>query len=141
MMNYKVENGSMFIPELHDAELTGMRHDAKGETIELVFRKPDGQCSSILLNGIVQFRCTDFGLQNVVFELIVNGVNETLSEDEIRSHVIWMSITDSREQLANPVEIEAIVKLVSMDKLLLIVLMPSWGAQVVATTKDISWLG
>lgn len=139
-MNYTVENGSMCVPELHDAELTGMRHDGKNGTVELVFCKPGGQCCSILLNGIVQFRCTDFGLQNVVFELIVNGANETLSEDQIRSHVTWLSTTDSREQLASPAEIEAIVKLVLMDELSLVVLMPSWGAQVVATSKDVSWL-
>lgn len=138
-MNYKAKSSGMSAPELHDAELIGIRHDEKDGTVELAFRKPDGQSAKILLIGVVQFRCTDFGLQNVVFQLVVTGANEAVSGDEIRSHVAWMSTADNKEELASGAEIEAVVKLVKTDKLLLVVLTPSWGAQVVATAKDIFW--
>jgi hypothetical protein len=129
----------MSAPELHDAELSGIRHDAAAKTVECVFRRPGGQYSTLVLEEIEQFRCTDFGRQNVVLQLIVHGVNETLLEDELRSHVAWMSATADGEQLANPAEIDAVVKRVLSGVLLLIVLVPSWGAQLTATANRISW--
>jgi hypothetical protein len=134
-MNYKT---NIIAPELHDAQLNGVLRDALAQTVDLVFMKADGQYVTVVLSEVAQFRCTDFGLQNVVFQFIVQDVNETLTESEIKSKVTWMFTNDSGELLANATEIEAVVRLVMTGKILLIVLTPSWGAQLVATAKGIS---
>lgn len=126
------------VPELHDAELISLRYEEKTKTIELVFIGADAQYATLILNEVRQFRCTDFGLQNVVFELVIHGVNEVLTENAIRSNVVWMFTNDSREQLANSAEIEAVVQLVLEKRILLIVMTPSWGAQIVATADRTS---
>jgi hypothetical protein len=128
---------STVIPELHDAELIDMRHDSESKTIELRFLGVDKQYVAFTLSGIEQFRCTDFGLQNVVFQLAVHGVNEVLTESEINSNLAWMFTNNSGEKLATDAEIESIGKLVMSEKILIVVLTPSCGAQLVAVTKGI----
>lgn len=128
---------NIVIPELHDAELIDMCHDSKSKTIELRFIGTDGQHVNFILSGIKQFRCTDFGLQNVVFQLVVHGINEVLTESEINSNLVWMFTNDSREILATTAEIDSIVELVMTKKNLMVVLTPSCGAQLVAITDSI----
>lgn len=134
-MNYKK---NIIAPELHDAQLNGVRRDEATQTVELVFLKADGQYLTVVLSEVSQFRCTDFGLQNVVFQFIVQGANESLTESEIKFKVVWMLTNDSNELLANDSEIDTIVRLVMGGEILLVVLTPSWGAQLVATVKGIS---
>ncbi len=128
---------STVIPELHDAELIEMRHDSKSKTMELRFLDAGEQPVDLTLSQIKQFRCTDFGLQNVVFQFVVHGVNEALTESEINSNLTWMYTNDSREILATTEEIDSIVELVMKREVLMVVLTPSFGAQFVAITNDI----
>jgi hypothetical protein len=130
----------MLIPDLHDAALFAIRHDATAKTLECVFLKPTGQHSTLVLDEVKQFRCTDFGMQNVVLRLVVHGANRTLSEDELRSHISWISATTDGEQLTSPAEIDDVIKRVAANELVLIVLVPSWGAELAATARKVSWL-
>lgn len=126
------------VTELHDAELISLRHETKTKTVELIFLTTDAQYLTFVLHGVTQLRCTDFGLQNVVFQLNIHGVNEVLTENTIRSNVVWLFANDSGEQLANFAEIEAVVQQVLERRVLLIVMTPSWGAQIVALAERIS---
>jgi hypothetical protein len=125
---------------LHDAELFAIRHDGTAKTLECVFRQPTGKQSTLVLDAVEQLRCTDFGMQNVVLQLIVHGANQTLSKDELRSHISWMSETSDGAQLKSPAQIDKILNRVVANDLVLIVLIPSWGAELTATASSISWL-
>lgn len=122
--------------DLHDAELYGLRHDADGQTVECVFRTADGQDAVLLLSGVTKFRCTDFGLQNVVLELVSTAWQE-VGLDDLRSHISWLSSTADDEQLVGADELEATVREVVAGKLQCVFLVPSWGAQLGATAAKV----
>ena len=126
------------ISDLHDAELYALRHDVDAGTVQCVFRTAEGRDSVLLLSGITQFRCTDFGLQNVVLEL-VGTPWQALELEELRSYVSWLSSTTDGEQVANPDAIEQSVQGVLEGKAHCVFLIPSWGAQLGAIAAKVEW--
>lgn len=126
------------IPNLHDAELYAVRHDSSGDTVQCVFSTPEGVDAVLLLGGVTKFRCTDFGLQNVVLELVGTPWQE-LDPEKLRSYVSWLSGTTDGEQLAEPEEIGLIVREVLEGKAHCVFLIPSWGCQLGAITAKVEW--
>lgn len=126
------------IPNLHDAELYALRHDSNAGTVQCVFRTGDGQDAVLLLSGVTKFRCTDFGLQNVVLELVGTAWQEVAPED-LRSYVGWLSTTTEGEQLAKPEEIELTVRDVLEGRLQCVFMIPSWGSQLGAIAAKVEW--
>ncbi len=135
----KIEANSKPIPDLHDAELYAIRHNTESCTVECVFRKVDGHDLTLTLTGIERFRCSDFGLQNVVLELIVIDTTRRPTQDELRGHLQWISATSDGGSLLSAQEVEAAVQNVLDGKYVLVSLIPSWGAQVRALAKGIDW--
>lgn len=135
----KMKANSKPIPDLHDAELYAVRHDTESCTVECVFRKVDGHDLTLTLTGIERFRCSDFGLQNVVLELIVIDMTGRPTQDELRRHLQWISATSDGESLLSAQEIESSVQSVLDGKYVLVTLIPSWGAQICALAKGIDW--
>lgn len=125
--------------ELHDAELYAVRHDATSGTVECIFRKVDGFDLTLSLTGIERFRCSDFGLQNVVLELIVIDTTRRATQEEVRGHLQWISTTSDGENLSSAKEIETAVQNVLDGKYVLVSLTPSWGAQMCALAKGVDW--
>lgn len=115
------------IPNLHDAELYAVRHDSNGDTVQCVFSTPAGGNAVLLLRGVTKFRCTDFGLQNVVLELVGTPWQE-LNAEKLRAYVSWLSGTTDGEQLAKPEETELIVREVLEGRAHCVFLIPSWVA-------------
>jgi hypothetical protein len=126
------------IPNLHDAELYALRHDSNVGTVQCVFRTGEGQDAVLLLSGVAKFRCTDFGLQNVVLELVSTAWQEVDPED-LRSYVGWLSATTDGEQLAKPEEIALTVQDVLEGRSHCVFLIPSWGSQLGAIAARVEW--
>lgn len=126
------------IIDVHDAELYALRHDASAGTVQCVFRSAEGQEAVLLLSGISKFRCTDFGLQNVVLELVSTAWQE-VSPDDLRSYVAWLFTTADGEQLAKADELELVVQDVVERRSQCLFLIPSWGAQLGAIAARIEW--
>jgi hypothetical protein len=135
----KMEANPKPIPDLHDAELYAVRHDTASCTVECVLRKVDGHDLTLTLTGIERFRCSDFGLQNVVLELIVIDTTRRPTQDEIRGHLQWISATSDGESLLGAKEIETAVQNVLDGKYVLVSMTPSWGAQMCALAKGVDW--
>ncbi len=124
---------------LHDAELFAIRNDPGSSEVEFVFRKVDGCDSTLLLTGVQRFRCSDFGLQNVVLQLVVFDPKQQPTLDEIRQHVQWISTTSDGERVSTELEIETAAQDVLEGRVVLVRLIPSWGAQAGALAKSIGW--
>lgn len=135
----QVKFNSKPLPELHDAELYAVRHEVASNAVECIFRKADGYDLTVSLAGVERFRCTDFGLQNVVLELIVIDATDRSKEGELRGHLQWISATSDGENLAKAQEIETAVQNVLDGKYILVSLIPSWGAQICALAKGLDW--
>lgn len=126
------------IPDLHDAELYALRHDMDAGTVQCMFRTAESRDSVLLLSGITQFRCTDFGLQNVVLEL-VGTPWQAVELAELRSYVGWLFSTTDGDQLAKPDAIEQTAQEVAEGKAHCVFLIPSWGAQLGAIAAKVEW--
>lgn len=124
------------VPDLHDAELYGLRHDAGAQAVQCVFRTAEGKDTVLLLRGVTKFRCTDFGLQNVVLELVCTAW-QAISLDDLRRQISWLLSTSDGEQLASAAELEVVVQEVLAGRLQCVFLIPSWGAQIVATAAQV----
>lgn len=123
---------------LHDAELYALRHDLSDDAVECVFRTTEGRDAVLLMSGVTRFRCTDFGLQNVVLEL-VGAPWQDMHPEKLRSYVSWLSTTTDGEQLTMPEEIELIVRDVLEGRSHRVFLIPSWGCQLGAIASKVEW--
>ena len=122
--------------DLHDAELYCLRHDAAGEIVQCMFRTSEQQDAVLLLSGVTMFRCADFGLQNVVLELVSTAWQD-VGLDVLRSQISWLSSTADGEQLSSADELEAVVQEIAVGRLQCVFLVPSWGAQLCATANKV----
>jgi hypothetical protein len=115
----------------HDAELRSVVHRASTELLELGFEKTDGRLVTVFLPGVQAFRVTDMRTQNVVSRLLVHGDNVRFSNDELVDRIGWMSRTCEGEQLLEAAVVMALVRKVTSGECLLLVLEPSWGAEMI----------
>ena len=122
----------------HDAELRQISHLENANRIELKFEKPDGHFAVVSLLGIVAFRVVDFRLQNVVSRLLVHGSNLQLTHAELYERVDWISRTVEGEKLSDVGEVNKLVEKVKSSELSLLILEPSWGAEMIGIAKEIS---
>jgi hypothetical protein len=126
------------IPNMHDAELHALHHDPITETIQCTFRTAENQQIALVLSGVKKFRCTDFGLQNVVLDLLSTAWQKSDTID-LQSHVSWLSMNEAGDQLANPEEIEQTIQSIVSGKLQALFLIPSWGSQLGAVASAVQW--
>lgn len=124
------------IPDMHDAELYALCHDLSIGSVRCLFRTSEGQEAVLLLSGVSKFRCTDFGLQNVVLELVSTAWQEVAPEN-LHSYVSWLSVTAEGEQLASAEDIELTVRNVLEGSAHCVFLIPSWGSQLGAIVKKV----
>lgn len=133
MIMENVERLSTF----HDAELRQISHIADVNRLELGFEKADGQFVVISLRGLVAFRVVDFGLQNVVSMLLVQGFNLKLTKPELVDRVGWISNNCDGDQLSDLATVNTLVQRVDSGELLLFILEPSWGAEMIVLAEKI----
>ena len=127
------------IPQLHDAELVGLNRDGPAGAIECSFRCPvDGKVATLRLLGVQSFRCTDFGLQNVVLEtVIISGEGSDVRE--LERHLRWIATTSDNEFLTNSDQLARTLQAIESGRLVLVVIIPSWGAQLAAVARNVEW--
>jgi hypothetical protein len=128
------------LSDLHDAELRGVHHDPSKQTIECSFANEDGSFAKMILSGVERFRFTDFGVQNVVLRMLVADSIHHLTEADIRGHISWISSTSDGEQLRAQDDIDSDVRRVLAGNAMLMILVPSWGAQFAAIALDAAWI-
>lgn len=94
----------------------------------------------LMFSGIRAFRASDFGLQNVVSRALLS-TSHRFSTNEIRDYVQWAhSQHDYKASLVdqNVAEIDAAI---SRDELVLFVIEPSVGAEIVVLCEKIQVVG
>jgi hypothetical protein len=125
--------------DLHDAELHALHHDSKFDVLECAFRTSSGDEVVLALQGATRFRCTDFGRQNVVLELIVVSSAEDMSREMLFSNLKWMASTSEDELLSSRQEIDEEVNQVLKGAKCCVILIPSWGARLIALASGVEW--
>lgn len=129
--------------DLRGAELYALRKDSFAKTVHCAFRIADGSDAVLLLSGVTQLRCTDFGTKNVVFEL-VGTPWEKLDPLSLLAYVNWFFGATESEHLVKPEEFESVMRDLLEGRSHGVFLIPSLGGQLgaVATKVELQrWVG
>lgn len=113
----------------HDAELNGIdTSDSSG--ITLWFAMVGGQRSMLKLTGREFFRVSDYFGQNVVSRLLIFA-NECADDVYIAERLRWATSSSDSGSFLSSEKMDEIIKKIRLGSLKLLVLEPSWGAEVV----------
>lgn len=119
----------------HDAELKSIDNEKSGQIV-LLFRTPDGGSKSITLEGVRFFRLSDFVTQNVVSRLLIFR-GPDIDIPEVSERLKWAtSRSDMDSFLSDEKLIETITEIQTSEYGLLVI-EPSWGAELVVLFKEI----
>lgn len=120
----------------HDAELTGLHVSRIQKTVSLTFRLVGGQTKTITLINVAQFRATDFILQNVVSRLRISSQSRIPRDQAI----FWIKFSSSladTDTFMSDSQINQLVEKIDAGGMILFVLEPSFGAELVAVCESI----
>lgn len=106
------------LAELHDAHLVGITY-VPGAEIRLEFRTVSSKPSSILLTGVVHFFCTGMLEGNIVESVEIIDADDVSTDD-----LAYFVEKEGRGQ-----SVEALRKKVAANKLITVLLSPSYGAE------------
>jgi hypothetical protein len=124
-----------WLRNFHDAKLRHILHIADINCLELGFEIDNGKLVTISLHGLVNFRVVDFCIQNVVSGLFIQSVNLKLSRNELIDRIWWMLSNCDGDLLTDEVTVNILTQRVELNNLLLFILEPSWGAEVIVLAE------
>lgn len=126
----------MVIDAYHDAELKSVDcRDSACLVLQLALR--DGLSRVLMLHKPQIFRITDFVSQNVVSRLhIISG--EQVDEDFVVENLTWASRQRDFASFLQVQVIEDILEKIKQRERSLLVIEPSWGAEVVVLFAHMS---
>ena len=124
--------------DLHDAELVGVQHRREFRTLALSIVCASGEHAEFFFEGVRQFRLVDYGTQNVALRVMWTPESD-LDQSEIARWLSWIFTTAEGENLLNAEKRESLLRAVVAGDLLLVIWLPSWGAQaaVIAEKSEI----
>ncbi|WP_109483568.1 hypothetical protein [Paraburkholderia sp. C35] len=113
----------------HDAEVVGLSYARADRVARIDFALVDGE-AGLLFSGVLALRVSDFGLQNVVSRVLLS-TDHHFSIDATRDHVRWACSQHDYQASLTDQKIAAIEEALSQRELLLFVIEPSAGAEIV----------
>jgi hypothetical protein len=123
--------------EFHDAELVAIEIDRHAKSLMLRFASGSSATKTIGLSGVSHFRAVDLITQNVVSRIIVSSLDKLSSEDS-RRWIGWVTSLSDNASFATDQQILDIEQRISQGELTLLVIEPSWGAEIVIIAKSYS---
>jgi hypothetical protein len=123
--------------EFHDAELIAIELDRQAKLMALRFILPNRHIKIIRLEGVSHLRANDIVSQNVVSRVLVSS-NNKFSADEISHWTKWVTTLTDTSSFATEDQLAMIQEQISQSQYFLLVLEPSWGAEIVVIAKSYS---
>lgn len=121
----------------HDAEMIALEVDRHARSVTLRFVLPDKGVRIVELGSVSHFRANDVIGQNVVSRMLVSS-NGDFSPGDLLRWIRWVTSLDGTGPFATDEQIEAIRRQVEEGQLLLVVLEPSWGAELAVLAEAYS---
>jgi len=113
----------------HDAELNGL-DTSDSFNVTLWFAMVGGQRSVLKLMRCEFFRVSDYRRQNVVSRLLIFA-NEGVDDVYIAERLRWATSSSDSSSFLSSEKVDEIIKKIHLGSLKLLVLEPSWGAEIV----------
>ncbi|WP_333678090.1 hypothetical protein [Dyella sp.] len=130
-MSYEQING------YHDAALKGIEAGEAPRSLALSFVLEDGQQKTLTLHGCEIFRINDFVNQNVVSRLLLFRGSE-IDTAMVAEKLQWASSQSDTHSFLKPERLDELLAKIKAGALSLLVLEPSWGAEVAALFTHMS---
>ncbi|MXN80150.1 hypothetical protein GR157_36245 [Burkholderia sp. 4701] len=121
----------------HDAEIGGIAYTRALRSVLLSLEQPGGKEAQLLFSGVRAFRVNDYGLENVVSRTLVS-TSRKFSREEIRDYVQWAQSEHNFKAPLTEARTKEIEAALSRGKLLLFVVEPSVGAEIVILCAGVS---
>lgn len=128
-MNVRIVSG------YHDAELKGV-DSSDARSVVLSFCLQDGQKKSLKLNNCEFFRVNDFVSQNVVSRLLIYQ-GQDIDKLSVIEKLEWATSLCDTSSFLGEERLDDIVAKMQRGECSLLVLEPSWGAELVVLFGDI----
>jgi len=122
--------------KFHDANLYAIHSEIDAKIIRCNFFICDGKKVSLTMRGVDEFRCDDFGLQNIVWD-IVSTVWGRITEEDLKSYIEWIFRDSEWEERMIKKNVDLTLKKIISNELHCIFLIPSCGAQLAAIAQEI----
>ncbi|TWB82613.1 hypothetical protein FBZ87_101321 [Nitrospirillum amazonense] len=120
----------------HDAELIGVGWDPVDATLILEFmREGRKEKKAIRFSGVVEFRLVDFINQNVVHDVKIFSGQDEVAEN-LTHFIKWMLTLSDGAEFSETETINDYVSKIRKSEILLCVLNPSWGCDVVVAARE-----
>jgi hypothetical protein len=120
----------------HDAEIFGVtKGDAPGDLI-FAMKLEDGTKKTLTFGGCEMFRIVDFTSQNIVSRIaLFNG--ESADESILVEKLRWVSSLCDASSYLNEDGMQSIIRRIRENKLTLVIVEPSAGAEIVVLCRNI----
>jgi len=122
------------LPSFHDYELVGI--DSSNLPVLILALQGIGRTKHLYCQGVELFRVSDYIKQNVISRVIVTPTDK-LQSDDVKRAIIWGSSLSDTSLLIRDDAVEEYVARIYREELHLVLLEPSWGAEVVIVCKTI----
>lgn len=120
----------------HDAELSGAAYSRVNASALLNFECVSGDSARLLFSGVKALRINDYGLQNVVSRLLVSP-SYAFSTNEVHEYVSWAHSKHDYKAPFSDEEARDIEIAIEHGRLMLFVLEPSVGAEIVILCESV----
>ncbi|TXR49860.1 hypothetical protein [Phyllobacterium endophyticum] len=120
---------------MHDKEITKISYNRTSSSLKIEVNDEFGNVTHVELAGCSIFRVNDFIHQNVISRVIEFGHN--ISREYIKDKIIWATEVGGASSYFNTEKMDDTVDDILFGNLKLVYFEPSFGAEIVATCKDI----
>jgi len=119
----------------HDAELRSIEIDREDKRIALRFSLADRSFRTLNFSGVTSFRTIDVIMQNVTSRLLISSEHE-FGKDDLLRWIRWLTSLSDTESFCTSEQILDIQRKIERGDRLLVVLEPSWGAEIALLARS-----
>jgi hypothetical protein len=120
---------------MHDKEITKISYNRTSSSLNIEVNDEFGNVTYVELVGCAIFRVNDFIHQNVISRVIEFGHN--VSKEYLKDRVTWATEVGGASSYFDSEKIDNTIDEILSENLKLVYFEPSFGAEIVATCKDI----
>ncbi|SOE94171.1 hypothetical protein SAMN05414139_06982 [Burkholderia sp. D7] len=120
----------------HDAEFIGLLYARDKQRLTLNFQLVSGELAAVHCEDVSVFRLGEMGLQNVTSRLLISSERE-FQPDDIREHINWAASRDGWEYAMTDEQAANFIAKIQQRQLIVLVLEPSIGAELVVVCKSV----
>lgn len=120
----------------HDADFFGLQYTRDERSLTLNFQLVNGEFTIVCCEEVSVFRLGEMGVQNVTSRLLISSERE-FQPNDIRERINWAASRDGWEYTMTDEQAGHFITEIRQQRLTVLVLEPSIGAELVVVCKSV----